>query len=262
MRPDLKGPASLFDRTKQDGRSFVPTSSRSAAARSGGPGRPPGRRASALPWTGASPAARCRLIGAAALLLSLQSVPTRASAAEAGPVDLPQIVVEAADRFGIPAPWIIAVMRRESGLDVRAVSPAGAVGLMQLMPQTYAELRARYGLGEDPFRPRDNVLAGAAYLREMFDRFGARGFLAAYNAGPARYAQHLAGRQLPAETRAYVTALAPVLANIEGAPAARRARRGDTLFVELTTSSPASASAAAPASDGLFAALTPTESGR
>jgi hypothetical protein len=126
---------------------------------------------------------------------------------------------------------------------------------MQLMPRTYAELRARYGLGEDPFRPRDNVLAGAAYLREMYDRFGARGFLAAYNAGPARYVQHLAGGQLPAETRAYVAALTPVIGLREGAPTARPARRGDTLFVELTTPSSSSAPAVAPRSDGLFAPL-------
>jgi soluble lytic murein transglycosylase-like protein len=177
-------------------------------------------------------------------------------------VDLPQIVLEAADRFGIPAPWITAVMRRESGLDGRAVSPAGAVGLMQLMPQTYAELRARYGLGVDPFRPRDNVLAGAAYLREMYDRFGARGFLAAYNAGPARYAQHLAGRQLPAETRAYVSALAPFIGSRGGVPSSRPAPREGTLFVELGTPSLPPEAASVPASDSLFPPLTATDSGR
>ncbi len=84
---------------------------------------------------------------------------------------------------------------------------------MQLMPETWADLRLRYGLGSDPFDPRDNILAGAAYLRELHDRFGDSGFLAAYNAGPARYEAFLAtGRPLPDETRAYLGALAPLTA--------------------------------------------------
>ena len=103
-------------------------------------------------------------------------------------------------------------MRIESGGDPRAVSPAGAMGLMQIMPKTYAELRARHRLGPNAYDPRDNILAGAAYLREMFDRYGSPGFLAAYNAGPLRYDQHLAtGRPLPAETRTYVAMLSPMI---------------------------------------------------
>lgn len=122
-------------------------------------------------------------------------------------------VAEAARRFAIPEAWIWAVMRVESAGDVRAISRAGAMGLMQIMPATWAELRPRYGLGADPFHPRDNIIAGAAYLREMHDRFGSPGFLAAYNAGPGRYADHLAtGRPLPRETRAYLAMLAPVVA--------------------------------------------------
>ncbi|ODU18113.1 MAG: lytic transglycosylase [Sphingomonas sp. SCN 67-18] len=120
-------------------------------------------------------------------------------------------VTEAAQRFGIPEAWIRAVMRVESRGDVRAVSPKGAMGLMQIMPDTWASLRARHGLGPNPYDPRDNILAGAAYLREMHDRYGSPGFLAAYNAGPGRYEEYLAGRPLPAETRAYVAMLAPVL---------------------------------------------------
>lgn len=80
---------------------------------------------------------------------------------------------------------------------------------MQIMPGTWAELRIRYRLGRDPYNPRDNILAGTAYLRELFDRYGWPGLLAAYNAGPGRYEQYLGGRPLPAETRAYVTALVP-----------------------------------------------------
>lgn len=86
-----------------------------------------------------------------------------------------------------------------------AVSPKGAMGLMQLMPATWRALTAEHRLGADPFDRRANVLAGAAYLRQLFDRFGAEGFLAAYNAGPGRYAEARAGRRrLPAETVVYV----------------------------------------------------------
>lgn len=121
-------------------------------------------------------------------------------------------IAEAARRFGIPVSWISAVMGAESAGDARAFSRKGAMGLMQIMPDTWLELRARYGLGRDPFDPRDNVLAGAAYLREMHDRYGSPGFLAAYNAGPQRYEEYLAGgRALPAETRAYVATLAPLV---------------------------------------------------
>ena len=122
-------------------------------------------------------------------------------------------IAEASQRFGIPELWICAVLRAESAGDVRAVSTAGAMGLMQVMPDTWAGLRVRYGLGRDPYDPRDNILAGTAYLREMFDRYGnVAAMLAAYNAGPGRYDEYLAtGRPLPAETRAYVAALAPIL---------------------------------------------------
>jgi soluble lytic murein transglycosylase-like protein len=121
-------------------------------------------------------------------------------------------VTEAAQRFGVPESWLRAVMRVESAGEVRAISPAGAMGLMQIMPTTWVDLRTRHRLGSDPYDPRDNILAGAAYLREMHDRYGSPGFLAAYNAGPGRYDEYLAsGRALPAETRAYVAALAPVI---------------------------------------------------
>ncbi|QQS13942.1 MAG: lytic transglycosylase domain-containing protein [Rhodospirillales bacterium] len=121
-------------------------------------------------------------------------------------------IAEAARRFGIPETWIRAVMRVESRGEVRATSPKGAMGLMQIMPATWADLRARHGLSGDPYDPRDNIMAGAAYLREMHDRYGSPGFLAAYNAGPGRYEEFRAtGRPLPAETRAYVAVLAPII---------------------------------------------------
>ncbi|MER9365011.1 lytic transglycosylase domain-containing protein [Mesorhizobium sp. M0518] len=125
-------------------------------------------------------------------------------------------IAEASHRFGVPTALIRAVMGKESAGDVRAVSSAGARGLMQIMPGTWDYLRARWSLGRDPFDPRDNILAGTAYLRELHDRFGSPGFLAAYNAGPSRYEAYLAGRPLPAETRAYVAALATVIGECEG----------------------------------------------
>ncbi len=141
-------------------------------------------------------------------------------AAQPGPVRPPVTrdaiaahTAEASQRYGIPEHWIRAVLRVESAGDLRAVSSAGAMGLMQVMPDTWAELRTRHGLGSDPFDARDNIMAGAAYLREMLDRYGSiNAMLAAYNAGPGRYDQHLAtGRPLPAETRNYVAVLSPVL---------------------------------------------------
>ncbi|MBR9823971.1 MAG: lytic transglycosylase domain-containing protein [Rhodobacteraceae bacterium] len=142
-------------------------------------------------------------------LLAQTDVPEHAIAAHPYAVQ----VAEASQRFGIPTIWIMAVMRAESAGDLRVVSSAGAMGLMQVMPDTWAGLRIRHGLGHDPFDPRDNILAGTAYLREMWDRYGnVAAMLAAYNAGPARYDEYrLADRPLPAETRAYVAALAPVL---------------------------------------------------
>ncbi len=140
----------------------------------------------------------------------------RAQTVVAGPVGSPRdsvtaAVAEASRRFGIPPEWILAVMRVESGGDAHAVSRAGAIGLMQIMPATYAELRRDLGLGADPFAVRDNVLAGTAYLRRMYDRYGSPGFLAAYNAGPGRWEAHLSGvRPLPAETIRYVERLAAI----------------------------------------------------
>jgi hypothetical protein len=122
-------------------------------------------------------------------------------------------VTEASRRFGVPESWIRAVMRTESAGDPHATSPKGAMGLMQVMPQTWAELSARYGFGPDAYDPRENILAGTAYLREMHDRYGTvDGMLAAYNAGPGRYDDHLAtGRPLPVETRTYVATIAPAI---------------------------------------------------
>jgi hypothetical protein len=151
-------------------------------------------------------------------------VPTPATTAEQqreyappGPPDDPwgPYIREAAQRYQFPDPWIRAVMHQESGdKEYRngqlTTSVVGAIGLMQVMPETYAMLRDRYGLGPDPYYPRDNILAGTAYLRELYDRFGSPGFLAAYNAGPQRASDHMtSGRPLPAETANYVASIGP-----------------------------------------------------
>jgi D-alanyl-D-alanine carboxypeptidase len=121
-------------------------------------------------------------------------------------------VREAATRYGVPEQWIRAVMHQESDGQEQAVSPAGAMGLMQVMPETYEGLRIRYRLGDDPYDPHNNILAGTAYIREMYDRYGAPGFLAAYNAGPDRVDSYLAGSSsLPDETVNYLAAVAPNL---------------------------------------------------
>ena len=120
-------------------------------------------------------------------------------------------ITEAATRFRLPAVWIRAVMRTESAGDPRAISSKGAMGLMQIMPATWAELRVRHRLGADPYNVRDNIIAGSGYIRELLDRYGSPGWIAAYNAGPGRYDEALNGHPLPAETRAYVAAVASAI---------------------------------------------------
>ena len=137
--------------------------------------------------------------------------PAEPQAADASPYA--PFVAEAAQRFRLPAAWIWAIIRAESHGDRYAVSPAGAMGLMQLMPRTWRFERARLGLGTDPFDARDNILAGSDYLAAMRRRYGLTGMLAAYNAGPGRYEDFRRhGRPLPTETIAYVRRLTPVVA--------------------------------------------------
>jgi cell division septation protein DedD len=120
---------------------------------------------------------------------------------------------EAARRYDVPERWIREVMRQESGGRPGATSPVGAMGLMQVMPGTYRELRAKYGLGDDPYHPYDSIMAGTAYIREMYDLYGSPAFLAAYNAGPRRLEDYLwNSRGLPAETRNYVRRIGPRIA--------------------------------------------------
>lgn len=204
---------------------FVPLDRRSAGAYSEGQGRPtagasraPLTAASTLAgWrrSGESGPARCTFLLLAGLLACVSSI---AVSAQAQPIQRKAfadphtaVIAEASRRFDIPAAWIRAVMHAESAGDPHAISSAGAMGLMQIMPGTWADLRVRHRLGRDPYDPRDNILAGAAYLHELYDRYGSPGFLAAYNAGPDRYEAWLKGRPLPPETRAYVAAVAPII---------------------------------------------------
>lgn len=124
---------------------------------------------------------------------------------------------EASSRFDVPERWIREVMRVESGgnnyQSGRLITSwAGAMGLMQVMPETYDELRGRYDLADDAYDPHNNILAGAAYIREMYDIYGVPGFLAAYNAGPKRLDDYLSNnRALPDETRRYVAMIGPYI---------------------------------------------------
>jgi len=173
--------------------------------------------------------------GGPPLKLALAAALLWPAAASAGAVDRWWAeIAEASSRFGVPEEWIRRVMRAESNGRTLAggqpiVSPAGAMGLMQLMPGTWRDMRAMLGLGPDPYDPADNIAAGTFYLRLMYDRFGYPGMFAAYNAGPARYSAYLSGRRgLPAGTRAYVAAVtlgerAPAEAH-RGAPPAMFAR--------------------------------------
>jgi soluble lytic murein transglycosylase-like protein len=234
----------LFDQNTD--RSSVPAGMCTAVARSGGPGW----RASASPLAAASTMAALRsletmlcivVILVASMLASGAAHAEQESSATRRPnasslLPFAAFVTEASKRFALPEHWIRAVMDAESSAKPRARSERGAIGLMQIMPKTWTELRARFGLGADPYDPRDNILAGAAYIRELYDRYGAPGFLAAYNAGPGRYERHLAtGRPLPDETQGYVATLAPMInrarTNVRiGAAARSFAWAGSSLF--------------------------------
>jgi hypothetical protein len=160
---------------------------------------------------------------------------------------------EASRRFHIPPQWIRAVMRAESYGDACAVSGKGAIGLMQIMPATYEELRLKHALGPDPFNTGDNILAGAAYLSEMIARYGKGGFLAAYNAGPQRYEEYLHGRPLPTETINYVSGLASKL-GFERLSPAQISGSADvdpaSIFVDLAEPRPSGEVAKDDVSDG------------
>ncbi|OZB27492.1 lytic transglycosylase domain-containing protein [Acidiphilium sp. 34-64-41] len=210
----------------------------------------------------------CGLAAKAALFVPLHGLPPCQNVAKIPHADVisriaawqPDIAA-ASRRFGVPEHWIKAVMRVESdghltmnGRPIR--SSAGAMGLMQVMPQIYAELRIRYNLGANPYAPRDNIMAGTAYLREMFDRFGASWFLAAYNAGPARLEQTLlTGRGLPVQTQRYLAAVVPMINRTTETPQMIASRALVSMFTyRAATEFRQKVRPASSAEDGLFVA--------
>ena len=147
-------------------------------------------------------------------------------------------VKDASHRFGIAEEWIRAVIRMESGGRALAdsnkpiTSDKGAMGIMQLMPETYKDMRARYGLGANPYDPHDNVIAGAAYLSWLYGKYGYPKMFAAYNAGPGTLeARNADSRALPKETRAYVKGIARILG---AASASERASPPAKIIATLT----------------------------
>ena len=121
---------------------------------------------------------------------------------------LAPLIEEASSRTGLPEALISAVMETESGYRPDAISPAGAQGLMQLMPALAEEMGVR-----DSFDPRENIMGGARYLRELLDRFrgNVRLALASYNAGPTAVAKY--GRVPPfRETQRYVKQIQHLIA--------------------------------------------------
>ena len=209
------------------------------------------------------------IVGALAIGTILGTAPTYAEPAAATDAALDrwqEFIAEASRRFRVSEAWIRAVMQAESGgqtmLDGRPItSRAGAMGLMQVMPDTYEEMRRAHGLGPNPYDPRDNILAGTAYLRAMYDRYGYPGLFAAYNAGPERFDEHLHdGRPLPAETRAYLATIAQADPSPPSLPAVPS---GTRLFFTLQTAADASSNAdKASASSDLFVPLTTVPSGQ
>jgi membrane-bound lytic murein transglycosylase B len=128
------------------------------------------------------------------------------------------LVQQASKKFGMPAAWIRVVIQMESGgrtmiaEDKQITSKVGAVGLMQLMPDTYKDMRKQYKLGANPFNPHDNIMAGAAYLKWLHGKYGFPAMFVAYNDGPGNLeAKQTKGRALPAETRNYVSKICATL---------------------------------------------------
>lgn len=116
--------------------------------------------------------------------------------------DVESVLREAAQRHGVPARLVLAVAYVESSLVHTRISGTGAMGLMQLMPRTAAELGVR-----DPFDVRENADAGARYLKSLLATFrgNTQRAVAAYNAGPTRVSAARTIAQLPSETREYVS---------------------------------------------------------
>jgi hypothetical protein len=128
------------------------------------------------------------------------------------------LVTEASRRLDVPPDWIRAVIRMESGgrtlmgENLPITSDMGAMGIMQVLPQTYEDMRLEYRLGADPYDPHDNVIAGTAYLKWLYGKYGNPGMFAAYNDGPGNLDAFLTqNRPLPDETHNYVDGISKML---------------------------------------------------
>jgi cell division septation protein DedD len=184
-----------------------------------------------------------------------------------GPPDDPwgPYIREASAKYDIPEIWIRSLMRVESGGKEYVngglvTSGAGAMGLMQVMPGTYDGLRDRYNLGDDPYEPHDNIMAGVAYMREMYELYGSPGFLAAYNAGPARLDDYLANiRPLPDETRHYVAMIGP---NLRGIYPNNRSAADEMAMNELPVNIPPGRRYGRPSRPVMLAGANPGGGGR
>lgn len=161
----------------------------------------------------------CSLFLGGLATLSACAGPTRSTYRAPGAALNPwgPYIQEASTRFSIPQSWIRAIMQQESGghqymhgRPIRSIH--GAVGLMQIKPDTYRELARRYHLGSDPYNPHDNIMAGSGYIRELYDRFGSPGFVTAYNCGPQCAENHRSrGTSLPSYARTYLASVSPHL---------------------------------------------------
>ncbi|HEY3779379.1 MAG TPA: lytic transglycosylase domain-containing protein [Rhizomicrobium sp.] len=145
------------------------------------------------------------------------------------------LITQASQRFDIPARWIRAVVQMESaGRTMSAAyrpitSRTGAMGIMQLMPGTYREMRTQYHLGANPYDPHDNVFAGAAYLHWLHTKYGYPTMFAAYNDGPGHLEERLVrGGLLPEETRNYLKHIVTELGG--GTVVAASIRSGSATF--------------------------------
>jgi soluble lytic murein transglycosylase-like protein len=158
--------------------------------------------------------------GSTTALSSISSGPLPSRSVEIdsfNPIDVrhayDDLIADAAEKYRLDPLMIRSVMQAESAFDAMAVSPVGALGLMQLMPDVAAELGA-----DDPMDPRQNIMAGARHLRQLLDTHAGnlKLALASYNAGPGNVAKY---RGIPPfkETRNYVKKVTALLADAKAA---------------------------------------------
>lgn len=159
------------------------------------------------------------LFGGEAEKKSLMNEAGQATAQVGGSVSrYDPIIREAAERYALNPNIIRAMMKQESGGDPHAVSHKGAGGLMQLMPATAAEVARQEGMANyDRYDPRDNIMMGAAYMKQQMDKYGGdlSLALAAYNAGPGAVDKH-GGIPPYKETQAYVAKISKTFRTLEG----------------------------------------------